>query len=85
MNLTIPADDRQWAREHIPAGAVHLSLSASFALKEWPLANNLKLVRYLLAEDFNRKLAVTAAPNPREQARLEILRREVTDARLLLD
>ncbi len=84
FELTVPEDDRQWARENIPAGSVHLSLNASFALKEWPMANNLALVRYLLAEGFDRKLVVTAAPNPREQARLETLRREVKDERLLL-
>jgi len=84
FDLSVPEEDRHWARENIPAGAMHLSLNASFALKEWPMANNLKLVRHLLAQGFDRKLIVTAAPNPREQARLEQLRREITDARLLL-
>jgi ADP-heptose:LPS heptosyltransferase len=84
FDLSVPADDRQWARENIPAGSVHLSLSASFALKEWPMASSLALARFLFAAGLDRKLVVTAAPNPREQARLEQLRREITDARLLL-
>jgi ADP-heptose:LPS heptosyltransferase len=84
FDLTVPEAERQWARENIPAGAVHLSLNASFALKEWPLVNNVQLLRYLLAEGFDRKLVVSAAPNPREQARLEQLRREITDERLIL-
>lgn len=85
FDLTVPEIDRQWARENIPAGAVHLSMSASFALKEWPMANNLKLVQTLLADkNFDRKIIVSAAPNPREQARLEQLRREISDTRLLL-
>ncbi|MDB6021245.1 MAG: hypothetical protein JWQ04_1102 [Pedosphaera sp.] len=84
FDLSVPEADRLWAQEKIPAGALHLSLNASFALKEWPLANNLKLVQFLLAGDFNRRLIVTAAPNPREQARLEQLRREISDTRLML-
>jgi len=84
FDLRVPAEDREWARSAIPAGSVHWSLSASFALKEWPMANNLKLARFLFADNFDRKLVVTAAPNAREQARLEQLRREITDARLLV-
>jgi heptosyltransferase-1 len=83
FDLSVPEADGQWTRENVPAGAVHLSLSASFALKEWPMANNLGLVRHLFADKkFDRKLIVSAAPNPREQARLEQLRREISDARL---
>jgi len=84
FDLTVPEAERQWAREQIPAGAVHLSLNASFKLKEWPLANNVKLLRYLLINGFDRKLVVSAAPNPREQARLDALRREISDPRLVL-
>jgi ADP-heptose:LPS heptosyltransferase len=83
FDLCPPAEDCAWARETIPVGAVHLSLSASFALKEWPLRNSVELARRLFAEAPDRKLVVSAAPNPREQARLEKFRREVTDARLL--
>jgi ADP-heptose:LPS heptosyltransferase len=84
FDLSVPETDRQWARENIPAGAVHLSLSASFALKEWPMANNIALVRRLFEEkNCDRKLIVSAAPNPREQSRLEQLRREINDPRLM--
>jgi len=84
FDLSVPETERQWARENIPAAAVHLSLSASFALKEWPMANNLAFVRELLADkNFDRKIVVSAAPNPREQARLEQLRHEIRDSRLL--
>jgi ADP-heptose:LPS heptosyltransferase len=83
FDLRAPEEDRAWARKAIPAGAVHLSLSASFALKEWPLKNSVALVRQLLAESPERRLVTSAAPNPREQARLEQFQREVADARLL--
>lgn len=83
FNLRVPDEDRAWARGKIPAGALHLSLSASFSLKEWPMANNLALVRRLFADkNFNRSLVVSAAPNPREQARLERLREAINDPRL---
>jgi ADP-heptose:LPS heptosyltransferase len=85
FDFIVPEADREWARVNIPEGAVHLSPSASFALKEWPLENNLGLIRELFAaKDFQRNLVVSAAPNPREQARLEQLRREITDPRLLV-
>jgi ADP-heptose:LPS heptosyltransferase len=83
FDLRPPEEDRAWAREKIPAGAVHLSLSASFALKEWPLQNSVKLARRLLAESPERRLVTSAAPNPREQARLEQFERETGDARAL--
>jgi ADP-heptose:LPS heptosyltransferase len=63
---------------------VHLSLNASLPLKEWPLNNNLNLIRDLLAKSADRTLVVTAAPNPREQARLEQVRQQLKNARLLL-
>jgi len=83
FDLQPPSADRAWARETIPAGPVHLSLSASFALKEWPLKNSVALARRLFAQFPERNLVASAAPNPREQARLEQFRREVADGRLL--
>ncbi len=84
FDLSVPANDRDWAEKNIPGEAVHLSLSASLPLKEWPLNNNLNLIHYLLAKTADRTLVVTAAPNPREQARLEQVRQQVKNARLLL-
>ncbi len=83
FDLRPPDEDRDWARETIPEGAVHLSLSASFALKEWPLKNSVALAKRLLMESPERRLVTSAAPNPREQARLEQFQREVADTRLL--
>jgi heptosyltransferase-3 len=83
FNLQVPETDRQWARENIPSDALHLSLSASFALKEWPLANNVKLAQLLLTDEFERTLIVSAAPSAREQTRLAQFRSFVTDKRLL--
>ena len=83
FDLRPPEEDRDWARENIPEGAVHLSLSASFALKEWPLKNSVALAKRLLAESPERRLVTSAAPNQREQARLEQFQRELADTRLL--
>jgi ADP-heptose:LPS heptosyltransferase len=84
FDLRAPEEDRAWAREKIPAGAVHLSLSASFALKEWPLKNSVTLARLWLAESPEQQLVVSAAPNAREQARLEQFQKEIADARVLV-
>ncbi len=83
FDLRPPTEDQAWARETIPGGAVHLSLNASFPLKEWPLKNSVALARRWLAEAPDRRLVASAAPNPREQGRLEQFRREIADARLL--
>jgi ADP-heptose:LPS heptosyltransferase len=83
FDLQPPVEDRAWARETIPTGAVHLSLSASIALKEWPLKNSVALARRLLAESPELRLVTSAAPNPREQARLEEFQRELAEKRLL--
>jgi ADP-heptose:LPS heptosyltransferase len=82
FDLMVPEGERKWARENIPDRAVHLSLSASFALKEWPMANNVKLTRLLLDGAPGRSVVVSAAPKPREESRLGQLRREISDARL---
>jgi ADP-heptose:LPS heptosyltransferase len=83
FDLRPPEADRAWARETIPAGAVHLSLNASFALKEWPLKNSVALARRLLAESPEQRVVTSAAPNPREQTRLEQFEREMGDTRVL--
>jgi ADP-heptose:LPS heptosyltransferase len=84
FDFDVPDEDRQWAEANIPAGSLHLSINASFALKEWPMANNLGLVRYLLASGWDRKIVATGAPNPREQGRLQRLRQEIPDERLIV-
>lgn len=84
FDLTVPEEARRWAQEKIPAGSVHVSLNASFALKEWPITNNIEMVRQLLTGNLDRRLIVSGAPNPREQARLEKLRREINDPRLMI-
>ena len=82
-DLTVPEVDRQWANKIVSPGAVHLSLSASSPLKEWPLKNNLQFARNLLASDPELRLVATAAPSSREQDRLDQFRREIANPRLL--
>jgi len=64
------------------AGAVHLSISASTPLKEWPLANWIELAQRLLSADPQLRLLATASSQAREQARVEALARAVGSERL---
>jgi ADP-heptose:LPS heptosyltransferase len=82
FDLVVPPTEQRWAEETVPAGALHLSVSASLPLKEWPLPNNVGLARWLLAQRPDCRLVATTAPNPREQARLAALGDAVHDERL---
>ncbi len=84
FDLAIPPAEQRWAEENVPAGALHLSVSASLPLKEWPLANNVELVRWLLARRPDYQVVATTAPSAREQARLAALGEAVQDVRLRL-
>ncbi len=84
FDFVLPPGQQRWAADNVPAGALHLSVSASLPLKEWPLANNVDLVRRLLAQRPGSRLVATTAPNPREQARLAALGDAVRDERLQL-
>lgn len=68
--LKIPAAARRWAEEHVPANAIHLSLNAGHALKEWPLERWVELGQALLQASPEQRLLVTGTSNPREVERL---------------
>jgi heptosyltransferase-1 len=81
FDLGPPAPDAAWARDQIPAEAVHLSISASTPFKEWPVPAWGDLAKRLLAGGVP-VLVATGSPNPRERARLADLARTVNDDRL---
>lgn len=81
-DFTLPPAAMQKAESLSPAGAVHLSISASTPLKEWPLGNWIELSRRLLAADSHLRLLATASPQAREQERVQALARAVGDERL---
>lgn len=72
FDLRLPAQEIAWANQHIPAGAVHLSINASSPFKEWPLDHWAALARSLLTHPTTR-LVATGSPHPREQERLAAL------------
>jgi heptosyltransferase-3 len=83
-DLQLPAAATQWAAQHVPLGAVHLSLNAGHALKEWPLENWIALTHRLLAEDPTFRLVATGSSSPREQERLARFAKAVASDRVLL-
>jgi ADP-heptose:LPS heptosyltransferase len=70
FGLEVREEDRVWAREHVPAGALHLSINASSHIKEWPLPQWIALAKRCLQEYDSLKIVATAGPAPREQARV---------------
>ncbi len=82
-DLRLPKVAIRWAESAVPAGAVHLSVSASTPLKEWPLEHWIDLGRRFLAENPNARLVASGSPSAREQQRLGLLAAGVADARLV--
>ncbi len=81
-DLRLPEAAIQWAASAVSASAVHLSVSASTPLKEWPLEHWIDLGRRFLAENPNARLVASGSPSAREQQRLGLLAAGVGDARL---
>ncbi len=81
-DLRLPQAVIEWAASAVPGGAVHLSVSASTPLKEWPLEHWIELARRFLAGNPTARLIATGSPKPREQQRLGLLAAGVGDARL---
>jgi ADP-heptose:LPS heptosyltransferase len=71
--LRVPDEARQWAGTAIADQSVHLSVSASSPVKEWPLENWIELARRLAQKNPSPRLVATAGPNQREQDRLREL------------
>ena len=69
FDLRISDEARHWATA-IPAGALHLSLSASTPLKEWALDRWIELGRRLTAGPRQVRLVVTCGSNDREKSRV---------------
>lgn len=72
FDLRLPPEDRAWAATVVPAGAIHVSPSASSPFKEWPLENWLELAPALAAAT-GRTLVATCDGSPRERQRVETL------------
>ena len=81
-DLRLPEAAMQWAESVAPAGAIHLSISASTPLKEWPLEHWVDLARGFLAQDPSARVIATGSSNAREQQRLGLLAGGVGDSRL---
>jgi ADP-heptose:LPS heptosyltransferase len=82
FGLVIPEEARKWASTNVAAGAIHLSINASSALKEWPLANWVGLTRQFLRAFPKTAVLATGSAHSREQDRLRELRRQIPDPRL---
>lgn len=80
--LRIPDEAKQKAQTLVPEGAIHLSISASTPLKEWPLENWVALAKRLLASDPGCRLLASGSLQPREQEKLNSFARLVGDERL---
>jgi ADP-heptose:LPS heptosyltransferase len=82
FDLLVPQEARQWAETAIAGQPVHLAISASTPVKEWPLENWIDLAQMLLQKSPAMRIAATAGSNPREQARLGELSKAAGGARL---
>lgn len=67
----------------VPEQSIHVSVSASHSLKEWPLERWVRFIRGFLSVRPDWHVVATGSPGGREQARLGELRDWVADRRLL--
>ncbi len=82
FNLEIPEEANRWAAKKIPAQSIHLSLSASTPIKEWPLHRWIELGRQLTAEFPELAIVVTSGASTREQERVRDFSLAVGDGRV---
>ncbi|MCW5558405.1 MAG: glycosyltransferase family 9 protein [Verrucomicrobiae bacterium] len=72
FDLRIPDADRAWAAAELPERVIHVSPSASHALKEWPIEHWCALVPQLAARS-GAVLVATGDGSARERERLQRL------------
>jgi len=82
-DFSLPEEAKRKAAALVPDGAIHLSISASTPLKEWPLENWSAMARLLLARDPQGRVLATGSSHPRELERLQALRQRVASERLI--
>jgi ADP-heptose:LPS heptosyltransferase len=82
FDFCVPEDARRWAEGAIADKPVHLAISASTPVKEWPLENWAGLVRMMAQQKPSIRMIATAGTNPREQERLRQLARSAGTAQL---
>src|SRR6185369_13813525 len=80
-DFSLPEEAIRKAEALVPAGAIHFSVSASTALKEWPIENWVGLAKRILDRDPQLRLLATGSLQPREQERLQFLARAVGSER----
>ena len=78
----LPDNARAWAEKTIPSGAIHISVNAGHALKEWPLDRWIGFAKALLAQRGDLKLVATGTSGKRDRRRLEAFADAVHDPRL---
>jgi ADP-heptose:LPS heptosyltransferase len=80
--IQIPASGEAWAEQNVPKGAVHFSINAGHALKEWPIEHWSALARELLSTVPELRLLATGTSSTRERDRLKHFARSVDNERL---
>jgi len=73
FDLHVPQEARQWAETAIADHPVHLAISASIPVKEWPLENWIELARMLAQRSPSMRIVATAGLHPRDLERLRAL------------
>lgn len=83
FGLEVPPEAVSWAETHVGQTAIHLSLSASTAVKEWPLEHYIQLSQCLLTRQPDWRMVVSSSAAPREVARVQEFRQRLQDERVV--
>jgi len=70
FDILPPPEEITWATQHIPAESIHVSVSASTPLKEWPLESHREMLKAASIKLPDVAWVLSGSSNPREQARI---------------
>jgi heptosyltransferase-3 len=82
FGLRIDESSATWAAAHVERPAIHISLNAAKATREWPLEHHLAMVRAVWARHPNLAVVTSSGSQQRQRQRLQKFSDMVNDKRL---
>jgi ADP-heptose:LPS heptosyltransferase len=82
FGLSVDASSSNWAMSQVPPFAIHISLSAAKATREWPLEHHANMLQQVWARHPNLGVVVSSGAEQRQQQRLVKFATLLNDDRL---
>jgi heptosyltransferase-1 len=82
FDLQVDRSSSDWAASQVPSTAIHISVNAAKATREWPLENHVTMLRAVWAQYPSLAVVVSSGAQERQQQRLHTFAALLNDARL---